>query len=89
VVRCHGVGRANADHLGNDAAHLGRRVELAFALAAFAGEVAHQVLVCIAQNVVVLGAVLREVEHRVLEDANQVAQALHHRRPFAQLVRGR
>ena len=81
-----GVARRDADHLGNDAADLGRRVELALALATLGGKVAHQVLVGVPQDVVVLGAVLREVELGLLEDADQVGQPLHHGRAFAQLV---
>jgi hypothetical protein len=57
-----GVARRNADDLGDAAADLGRRVELALALATFGGEVAHQVFIGVAQDVVVLGAVVREVE---------------------------
>ena len=82
-----GVLRRDADHLGDDAADLGRGVELPLALAALGGEVPHQVLVGVAEDVVVLGAVLREVELGLLEDADQVGQALDHRLAFAELVR--
>ena len=44
--------RRDADHLGDDAADLGRGVELPLALAALGGEVAHQVFVGVAQDVV-------------------------------------
>jgi len=37
--------------------------------------VPHQVLVGVAEDVVVLGAVLRDVELGLLEDADQVRQA--------------
>ena len=47
----------------------------------------HQVLVGVAEYVVVLGAVLREVELRLLKDADQVGEAIHHRLSLAQLVR--
>jgi hypothetical protein len=77
----------NADHPGDDAADFGRGVELPLALAALGGEMPHQVLVGIAENVVVLGAVLREIEFGFLEDADQVAQAIDHRLTLAQLVR--
>ena len=73
----HGVGRRDADDLGHDAADLGRGVELALALAALAGEVPHEILVGIAEDVVVLGAVFREIKRRVLEDGDQVAEPLH------------
>ena len=63
------------------------RVELPLALAALGGEVPHQVLVGVAEDVVVLGAVLREVELGLLEDADQVGQAIHHRLAFTELVR--
>ena len=39
---------ADADHLGQNARHLGRGIELALGLARFGGEVAHQVFVGIA-----------------------------------------
>ena len=60
------VRRRDADHLGDDAADLGGSVELALALAALGGEVPHEVLVGVAEDVVVLGAVLREVEFGLL-----------------------
>ena len=53
-----GVGRGDADDLGHDAADFGRGVELALALAALGGEVPHEILVGVAEDVVVLGAVL-------------------------------
>ena len=58
----------DADGLGHDAADFGRGVELALALAALGGEVPHEILVGIAEDVVVLGAVLGEIERGVLED---------------------
>jgi hypothetical protein len=61
------------------------RVELALALAALGGEVPHQVFVGVAQNVVAVGAVLREVERRVFEDGDQVAEPIHHLLPFPSL----
>ena len=56
------VGLAQTNDLRHDARHLGRGVELAFALAAFGGEVAHEVFIRIAQQVVALGSVAAEVE---------------------------
>ena len=53
---------AHADDLGHDARDFRRGVELALALAGFGGEVAHQVFVGIAQQVVALGAVAAEIE---------------------------
>jgi hypothetical protein len=85
VVAAGCCGR-DADHLGDDAADLGRGVELPLALAALGGEVPHQVLVGVAEDVVVLGAVLREVELGLLEDADQVGQALDHRLPSPSLL---
>ena len=84
---CLRVLRRDPDHLGDDAADLGGRIELSLALAALGGEVPHQVLVGVAEDVVVVGAVLREVELGLLEDADQVGQAIHHRLAFAELVR--
>ena len=82
-----GVLRRDADHLGDDAADLGRRVELPLALAALGGEVPHEVFVGVAEDVVVLGAVLREIELRLLEDGDQVGQALDLAPTLAELVR--
>ena len=58
-----GVG-ADADHFRHDARHLGRGVELSLALAGLGGEVAHQVFVGVAQQVVALGTVGAKVETR-------------------------
>ena len=52
------------------------RVELPLALAALGGEVPHEVFVGVAEDVVVLGAVLREIERGLLEDGDQVGEAL-------------
>jgi hypothetical protein len=49
--------------------------------------VPHEVLVGIAEDVIVLGAVFREIQLRLLEDADEVGEAVHHRLPLAQLVR--
>ncbi len=49
-----------------------------FALAAFRGEVPHQVFVGIAQEIITLGAVLAEIQTRILEDRDPAGQALHH-----------
>jgi hypothetical protein len=51
------VAAADADDLGHDPDTSAGRVELALALAALGGEVAHQVLVGVAEDVVALGAV--------------------------------
>ena len=84
-----GLRVADADDLRDDAADLGGGVELALALAALGGEVAHQVFVGVAQDVVALGAVLREVERRVLEDGDEVGEAIHHLLAAAELRRRR
>ena len=47
----------------------------------------HQVLVGVAEDVVVVGAVLREIELRLLKDADEVGQAIDHRLTFTELVR--
>ena len=47
----------------------------------------HQVFVGVPQQVVAFGAVLREVEGRVLEDGDQVREALDHLLPRAELRR--
>ena len=79
----------DADDLRHNAADFGGRVELSLAFAALGGEVAHQVFVGIPQNVIALGAVLGEIQRLVLEDGDQVGQALHHLLAAAQLGRHR
>src|ERR1022692_431503 len=73
-----GGGRvADAHDFRYDAGDFGGSVELAFALAAFGGEVAHEVLVGVAQDVVAFGAVLGEVEGGGFEDGDQGGEAVH------------
>ena len=73
-----GPGIMDADDSRNDAADLGGSVELALALAALGGEVSHQVFVSVAQNVVAICTVLREIERLVFEYGDQVGQPIHH-----------
>ena len=82
-----GLGVMDADDLRNDAADFSRRVKLAFALATLSGEVTHQVLVSVAEDVVALGPVLREIKRLVLEDGDQVRQPVHHLSAGTQLGR--
>ena len=56
------VRAADADDLGHDARDFRRGIELALALARLGGEVAHQVFIGVAQQVVTLGAVAAEVQ---------------------------
>ena len=67
---------ADANHLRHYTAHFGRRVELAFRLARLRGEILHQVLVGVADKVVVGGAVVREVEVFVLKHADESAHGI-------------
>ena len=71
--------------LARIARDFGRRVELALALAGLGGEVAHQVLVGVTEQVVALGAVAAEVEVG-LEDGDQLGQAILHLLALAELV---
>ena len=64
------VVRRDADHPGDDPADLRGGVELPLALAALGGEVPHQVLVGVPEDVVVVGAVLGEVELGAREDVD-------------------
>ena len=80
VIDRGGMGRlglADTDNLGHNPADLRRSVKLAFALAALRGEVAHQVLIGIAEDVIAVSAVLREVEGLVLKDSDQVREPLN------------
>ena len=52
-----GVGIADVQQLRDDTADFSRGVELAFAFAAFSGEVAHEVFVSVAQQVIAVGFV--------------------------------
>ena len=67
---------ADADHLCHDARDFGRRVELPLALARLGGEMPHQVLVGVAQQVVASGAVGAEVE--TVEYGNQLRKPILH-----------
>ena len=67
---------ADADHLGHDARDLGRGVELPLALARLGGEVPHQVLVGVAQQIVALGPVGLEVE--AVEYGDQLGEPVLH-----------
>ena len=81
-----GFGLTDAEDLRDDAADFGRGVELPLALAALRGEVAHEVFIGIAQNVIAFGPVLREIEGLVLEDGNEVGEPVHHLLAAAELV---
>ena len=59
---------------------------MALALAAFSREVAHEIFIGITQNVVAVGSVLAEVERLVLENGDQVGEAVHHLLAAAELV---
>ena len=65
------------EDLGDDAADLGGGIELpTTALATFGGEVPHEVLVGVTEDVVASrSAVLREVESGILEDCDQVRES--------------
>ena len=79
-------GLVHAEDQGKHETDLGRGEELALALAALGGEVAHQILVGVAEQVVAVGAVLREIEGGILEDGDQVGEALDHLLATAELV---
>jgi hypothetical protein len=76
----------DAENLGDDAAHFGRGIELALAFATLGGEVPHEVFVCVAEEIIAVGTVAREVEGGVLEDGDKVGEALHHLPAAAELV---
>ena len=61
----------DTDHLDQNAGDLSRRIELALALAALGREVAHQILVGVAQNIVPARLVGAEVKLRALENGDQ------------------
>ena len=79
-------GCANADDLSHNPRDFCRGVELPLALARLGGEVAHQVFVSIAEDVVPLSAVAFEVEAGGIENADQVGQPIHHLFAFAKLL---
>ena len=66
----------DSHHFSHHTTHLGRGVELPFALARLGSEVPHQVLVRVTYQVIVCGTVVREIEVLVLKDSNQAAQRL-------------
>ncbi|KAF5035102.1 hypothetical protein DSECCO2_589160 [anaerobic digester metagenome] len=75
--------RTDADHTGDDPRDLGRGVELPFALARLGGEMPHQVLVGITEQIVALGAVCPEVQ--AVEDRHQFGEAVLHLFPAPEL----
>ena len=77
-------GAADADDLGHDARNFRRGVELALALAGLGGEVAHQVFVGVAQQIVALGPVGSKIQ--ILENGDEIGEAVHHFLALAQLV---
>ena len=80
------LGVADADDLRDHAGDLGGREELPLALARLHREVAHQVLVGVAQEVIILGAVGAEIKGGVLEDGDEIGEAIHHLLALAQQV---
>lgn len=62
---------ANADKPCDDTGHLTRRVELSLALAGLLRKLHHKILVSIADDVIAAGAVVFEVNRRILEYGNQ------------------
>ena len=60
----------------DDAAHFRRCVELPLALATLCCEVAHEILVSVAEKVIAVAAILREVECRIFEDRDEVGEAI-------------
>ena len=81
VLACVG---ADADHLRHDARDLRRGVELSLALAALGREMAHQIFVGIAQEVVAFGTVGAEVE--AVEDRDQFREPILHLPARAELA---
>ena len=79
-------GAADTDHPGHDARNLGGGIELPLTLARFGGEVAHQVLIGVAHDVVAFGGVALEVKPRRVENGNQVRQPVDHLLALAQFV---
>ena len=67
----------HVEHLGHHTAHLGGGVELTLALATLGGEVLHQILVGIAQQVIIGGTVEREVQFVALKFADEFGECLH------------
>jgi hypothetical protein len=60
---------------------------LPFALAAFRGEMAHQIFIRIAQDVIAFGPVFREIEGWILKNGDEVGEAFHHLLAAAELCR--
>jgi len=67
----------NTNHLGHDAADFRWGIKLALAPAALAGEVPHQVLVGIAQEIVVVGAILGEIQRWGVKNVDEVTEPLN------------
>ena len=76
VIDCmlQGGVRANADYLRHDTRDLSGRVELSLALARLGGEMTHEVLVSVAEQIVALGTVGAEIE--ILEYGDQLGEPI-------------
>ena len=84
---CLGVFWRDTDDLGQDATDFRRGKELPLALAAIDSEVPHEILIGIAQDVVVFGAVFGEIQFGLLEDADKIGEPIYHRLPLAEFIR--
>jgi hypothetical protein len=67
----------NADDFRHNAAGFAWGVELSLAFSALGGEVPHQILVGITQNIIAVRAVLREIQRLVFKDGDQVGEPVH------------
>lgn len=82
-----GAGRtADPGHCGDNPGHFGGGIELALGLPGLRREVAHQIFIGVAQNVVAIGAVFREVQLFPAEDVDQGGQGADHFLVFAELL---
>ncbi|OPZ49815.1 MAG: hypothetical protein BWY92_01251 [Firmicutes bacterium ADurb.BinA052] len=79
-------GLAHANDLGHHSGDLRRGVELPLALARLGGEVLHEVLVRIAQEIVVLRPVAPEVQLGLVKHGHEIGQAVDHLLAPAQLA---
>lgn len=75
----------NADNLDKYAGDLSRGIELALALTALGGKVAHQVFVCVTQNIISAGLVGTKIKLRTLEYDDQPGEFVNHLLALAQL----
>ena len=86
IDRCVRVGYLiNPDNLCKNSGNLGRSIKLPFALSALRSKVAHQIFVCVTENIIPASFIVLEIKFRTLKNGNQTSELVHHFLTLAEL----